>query len=89
MKTTSARRRGVVALFIAMSVGGCGMVSGKTVVRKDAPNFLVADDGSICVVSQERFDKTEVGMKALCAWRGRTTQFIAPKQRTVPAQSSS
>ena len=69
-------RGAAVAVLIAATLAGCGMIRGKTVVRKDMPNILVADDGSICVVSKERFDKTEIGMKALCAWRGATTQFI-------------
>ena len=72
--TSRARIRGKLLLLVAMAISGCGFVMGKTVARKDAPNFLVAEDGSICVVSKERFEKTEVGMKALCAWRGAHTQ---------------
>ncbi len=60
----------LVPVLLVMVVSGCAKISGKTVGSKDGPNILVATDGSICVVSKERFDKTEVGMKALCAWRG-------------------
>ena len=70
MSFQSRTRAVAVVVFIFMS--GCAGIRGKTVVRKDPPNFLVADDGSICVVSQERFEKTEIGMKALCAWKGET-----------------
>ncbi len=65
-------RTRAVAVVLVLIGSGCAGIRGKTVVRKDPPNFLVADDGSICVVSQERFDKTEIGMKALCAWKGET-----------------
>ena len=71
------RLRGAgVVLLTTVILAGCGLVSSKTVVRKDMPNTLVADDGSICIVSKERFEKTEIGMKAICGWRGATTQFI-------------
>ena len=67
-----SNRTRAVAVVLFLLVSGCAGIRGKTVVRKDPPNFLVADDGSICVVTQERFDKTEIGMKALCAWKGET-----------------
>ena len=60
----------VTALMLAVLLGGCAHIVGKTVASKSAPNTLIANDGSICIVSQERFEKTEVGMKALCAWKG-------------------
>src|SRR5687768_13958697 len=62
--------RPAAALLLAVVLGSCAHISGKTVASKSAPNTLIATDGSICVVSQERFEKTEVGMKALCAWKG-------------------
>lgn len=57
-------------LIVASAAGSCAHFAGKTVAGKEPPNMLVATDGSICIVSEERFEKTEVGMKALCAWRG-------------------
>jgi hypothetical protein len=48
----------------------CAHIAGKRVAAKDPPNLLIADDGSICMVSEKRFEKIEVGMKALCAWHG-------------------
>jgi hypothetical protein len=68
MKTM--RRTIVLAAALAMMLAGCIHMAGKTVARKDPPNILIADDGSMCVVSTDRWEKTEVGMKALCGWRG-------------------
>ena len=65
-------RARAVAVVLVLLVSGCAGIRGKTVARKDPPNFLIADDGSICVVSSERFAKTEIGMKALCVWKGET-----------------
>lgn len=59
----------VLVILAAMSAS-CAHITGKVVAGKETPNILVADDGSLCVVSKERFEKTEIGMKALCAWRG-------------------
>jgi hypothetical protein len=64
------RRKLVLAATLSMILSGCAHISGKTVARKDPPNILIADDGSMCVVSADRWEKTEVGMKALCGWRG-------------------
>ena len=58
------------ALALAILLTSCIHISGKVVAGKETPNVLVAEDGSICVVSKERFEKTEIGMKALCGWRG-------------------
>lgn len=59
-----------IYLVITSAAVSCAHFAGKTVAGKEPPNMLVATDGSICIVSEERFEKTEVGMKALCAWRG-------------------
>ena len=66
MKTHSL----LLAIIIAASTSACAHISGKAVARKDPPNILIADDGSRCIVSEDRFNNTEVGMKVLCAWRG-------------------
>jgi hypothetical protein len=63
-------RKLALAAALAMILGGCAHMVGKTVARKDPPNILIADDGSMCIVSTDRWEKMEVGMKALCAWRG-------------------
>ena len=76
---------GLLLILTAM-LPGCAYFAGKTVAAKDAPNFLIATDGSICVVSQERFDKTEVGMKALCAWRGGRVPQPLPKAGARPGK---
>ena len=68
---SNSRRLASVGLCLtALATGSCAHIAGKTVGGKEPPNMLVATDGSICIVSEERFEKTEVGMKALCAWRG-------------------
>lgn len=76
-------------LTLVAILGGCAYFSGKTVAGKEAPNMLTAADGSICIVSKTQFEKTEVGMKALCAWRGGripAPQFT-PAARTVRART--
>lgn len=73
-------------LLVASATGSCAYFAGKTVAGKEAPNMLVATDGSICIVSEERFEKTEVGMKALCAWRGGSKipqPRLKPNERVV------
>ena len=84
MSRSIRRRSFAFLILITVFLTSCAHIAGKTVVRKDGPNILVAGDGSICVVSQERFDKTEVGMKALCGWRGGQI----PRPRTGPLQGA-
>jgi hypothetical protein len=40
----------------------------KKVVHKQRPIFLVADDGSVCRTSVERFGSTRVGKWISCDW---------------------
>ena len=40
----------------------------KTVASKEAPNRLVAADGSVCSVSEKQFNETIVGTDATCIW---------------------
>ncbi len=46
-----------------------GAVSTKQVVTKRAPETLLAEDGSACRVSPDRFAGTAVGDLVRCAWR--------------------
>jgi hypothetical protein len=40
----------------------------KRVAGKSAPSDLVADDGTRCVVSAEKFEKTKPGDRVWCRW---------------------
>lgn len=40
----------------------------KTVASKEAPNRLVAADGSSCTVPEKEFGETIVGTPATCLW---------------------
>jgi hypothetical protein len=40
----------------------------KKVVERQRPAFLVADDGSVCRTSVERFARTRVGKWISCDW---------------------
>ncbi len=41
----------------------------KQVVDKKEPAYRVATDGTTCTVDAERFKKTELGKRVLCAWQ--------------------
>jgi hypothetical protein len=43
----------------------------KRVAGKEPPTTLIAEDGTKCIVTESRFRETEVGNKAVCAWRAR------------------
>jgi hypothetical protein len=43
----------------------------KTVSGKEPPNRLVAVDGTICIVSKERYESVKPEDKVWCAWRAR------------------
>jgi hypothetical protein len=40
----------------------------KQVIEKQSPTALVADDGSVCRTSSERFDSTKEGQWIDCIW---------------------
>lgn len=41
----------------------------KAVIAKDPPETLLAEDGTICRVSRERFRATAVGTAVRCNWQ--------------------
>lgn len=43
--------------------------SRKRVVTKQEPDLLLAEDGTSCRVSQERYREVEVGTDQLCGWQ--------------------
>jgi hypothetical protein len=55
--------------------GGIGVTSArlglytKKVVTKREPDTLIAEDGTICRVSAERYRETRVGAAAYCNWQ--------------------
>jgi hypothetical protein len=42
----------------------------KLVVGKDAPVTLVAEDGTLCITSRDRFEQTRIGSEVWCVWSG-------------------
>lgn len=44
-------------------------IIAKRVTGKQDPNLLLADDGTSCAVSAERYADTQIGKYAVCAWR--------------------
>lgn len=73
-----------LALLLGLSTAACvplfmptgGLRGGDTpaefapklVVGKEAPNELIADDGTRCITSRERFDQTRIGSEIWCVW---------------------
>ena len=41
----------------------------KRVAGKSAPSDLVADDGTRCTVSEDKFQRTEAGDRVWCRWQ--------------------
>jgi hypothetical protein len=50
----------------------------KRIIEKLHPITLIADDGSICRTSAERFTKTAVGKWIGCAWALPSLDSVAP-----------
>ena len=51
---------------------GVGATRGwaiKEVVQKTPPGTLMARDGTVCEVSEERYRETRVGSQVQCEWR--------------------
>ena len=44
------------------------LLGRKTVASKEAPNRLLAADGSTCTVSDKQFRETVVGTDTTCLW---------------------
>jgi hypothetical protein len=42
----------------------------KLVVDKAAPLDLIAEDGTRCQTSKDRFERTKIGSKVWCLWSG-------------------
>ncbi len=42
----------------------------KLVISKEAPLDLVAEDGTRCQTSKDRFERTKIGSKVWCLWSG-------------------
>ena len=52
----------------AKSTAQSTLLGRKTVASKEAPNRLLAADGSVCTVSQKQFSEAIVGTDATCVW---------------------
>ena len=75
-----------VAVVLACGLSGCMAVplhmrgqrspepykvlGRKVVIGKEAPLDLIADDGTRCETSKDRFERTKVGSKVWCLWSG-------------------
>ena len=42
----------------------------KPVVGKEPPTVLIAEDGTRCVTSRDRFERTRIGSEVWCVWTG-------------------
>jgi hypothetical protein len=49
-----------------------GTLAIKVVAAKEPPSTIVAQDGSSCLVTERRYDRIDVGSRALCTWRADT-----------------
>lgn len=74
-----------VVLFLAFGMLGCAVplhtrgqrnpepykvLDRKLVIGKEGPLDLIAEDGTRCQTSKERFEKTRIGSKVWCLWSG-------------------
>jgi hypothetical protein len=44
-------------------------LDAKPVAGKEPPTTLIAEDGTKCVVTEDRYRETKVGDEAWCVWR--------------------
>ena len=44
-------------------------LSRKRVTTKQEPDLLIAEDGTSCRVSRDRYQEVEVGSEQLCGWQ--------------------
>ena len=86
----------VVASFAAViAVSGCmvplhtrgqrnpepaEVLARKLVVGKEPPLDLIAEDGSRCLTTKDRFEKTRIGSKVWCLWSGDPERDFPPSQ---------
>lgn len=42
--------------------------AAKLVVGKEPPTELIAEDGTRCLTSRKRFDRTRIGSEIWCVW---------------------
>jgi hypothetical protein len=84
--SVSRTRLKCVAVVLACGLSGCMTVplhtqgqrspepskvlGRKLVIGKEAPLDLIADDGTRCETSKERFERTKIGSKVWCLWSG-------------------
>jgi hypothetical protein len=57
----------------ADSTGLPGGIARKVVHGKRDPNLLIAIDGDLCTVSEQRYRDTQYGDRVWCAWRAAGT----------------
>ena len=80
-----ARLSYVAILVLAVSLPGCmtpvhtrgqrspepyRVLGRKMVIGKEAPLNLIAEDGTRCETSKDRFERTRIGSKVWCLWSG-------------------
>ena len=51
-----------------VDVGGQDGVGWKLVTGKREPFYLISRDGTECMVSKEKWEKTVIGTQVLCLW---------------------
>jgi hypothetical protein len=54
---------------VAVGVGATRGWAIKEVVQKNPPSTLMARDGTVCEVSETRYNETRVGAQVQCEWR--------------------
>lgn len=77
-------RRFLSAAILTGSLAGCALLppwlqtgdpeggwGTKTVSAKEEPATLVAPDGTLCIVTQPRYQKAKLGDRVWCLWRAR------------------
>jgi hypothetical protein len=84
MRTRSALP--AIAVLAALLASGCGSIplptrglhgtdpapslARKLVVGKEPPVTLIAEDGTRCITSRDRFERTRIGTEVWCVWSG-------------------
>ena len=52
------------------SPGPSHVLGKKLVAAKEAPLDLIAEDGTRCVTTKRRFERTRIGSEVWCLWEG-------------------
>jgi hypothetical protein len=79
-------RASVLVVLVGLLLSGCASIplpvaggrktepapalERKRVAAKRAPADLIAEDGTRCLATKRRFERTEVGSEAWCVWTG-------------------